>query len=72
LFLWAFFAASVITLLPIWESRRSFVAFARYIFKGELAGGPAKNREVIEGLSNESETRSEPDEKRAMDKAQAA
>ncbi|KAI0163656.1 putative sodium/proline symporter [Pestalotiopsis sp. NC0098] len=30
-FLWAFFATSVITLLPIWESRDSLVKFARFV-----------------------------------------
>ncbi|OAG37428.1 hypothetical protein AYO21_08394 [Fonsecaea monophora] len=30
-FLWAFYASTVITLLPIWEGRRSIVAFRRFL-----------------------------------------
>ncbi|KIW81909.1 hypothetical protein Z517_04935 [Fonsecaea pedrosoi CBS 271.37] len=30
-FLWAFYASTVITLLPIWEGRRSIAAFCRFL-----------------------------------------
>lgn len=33
LFLWAFYAASVITLLPIWEGRHSIRAFLKFMFE---------------------------------------
>lgn len=34
LFLWAFYAGATITLLPIWEGRKSMKLFAVYIMKG--------------------------------------
>ncbi|RFU25541.1 hypothetical protein B7463_g10794, partial [Scytalidium lignicola] len=35
LFLWAFYASSTITLLPIWEGRKAMRLFAIYLFKGK-------------------------------------
>ncbi|KAJ5701941.1 hypothetical protein N7488_009489 [Penicillium malachiteum] len=49
-FLWAFFAASVITFLPIWESRQSLARFARYVFRFETPNTDPQVT-VIEGLS---------------------
>lgn len=34
-FLWAFYATIVITMLPIWESRRSIVKFCKYFITGK-------------------------------------
>ncbi|KAF5615599.1 Na+ solute symporter [Fusarium tjaetaba] len=49
LFLWAFYAASTITLLPLWEGRHSIIAFFRFLFKskGKTA---AETRVILEGL----------------------
>ncbi|TVY58251.1 putative urea active transporter 1 [Lachnellula cervina] len=54
-FLWAFFAAGTITLLPIWESRDSLAKFARYIFSRRISKtGP----QVTVGMQPEKNSRS--------------
>ncbi|KAJ6008217.1 hypothetical protein N7540_012193 [Penicillium herquei] len=57
-FLWAFFAASVITLLPIWESRQSLVRFAQYVFRFETPNTDPQVM-VIEGVSRANSIREE-------------
>lgn len=47
LFLWAFYASGTITLLPIWEGRKSIVSFFGYIAKGRVARKP--NTVMLEG-----------------------
>lgn len=47
-FLWAFFAALVITLLPIWEGRKSIALLARHMFSGK--NGATASGEVLEGV----------------------
>ncbi|KAK4617675.1 putative urea active transporter 1, partial [Fulvia fulva] len=48
-FLWAFFAASTITLIPIWEGRKTIVAVTKSMF-GLKAKSNGKREEVIHGL----------------------
>ncbi|KAF5584583.1 Na+ solute symporter [Fusarium pseudoanthophilum] len=49
LFLWAFYAASTITLLPLWEGRHSIIAFSRFLFKSKDKTA-AETRVILEGL----------------------
>ncbi|KAL3420531.1 sodium symporter family protein [Phlyctema vagabunda] len=62
-FLWAFFATTIITLLPIWESRASLASFARYIFSGKISTAGPPQAQVTMGISSEkgsSHSTSEP------------
>lgn len=49
LFLWAFYASMTITLLPIWEGRKSLKLFVIYIVKGRRGITEATLPEVTEG-----------------------
>ncbi|KUJ13090.1 Na+/solute symporter [Mollisia scopiformis] len=52
-FLWAFYASSVITLLPLWEGRHSIASFALFTF-GIRSKKSKTNGEFIEGLRTDS------------------
>jgi hypothetical protein len=64
LFLWAFYAAGTITLLPIWEGRKSLKLFAVYIVRGrrglketilpEVTAGEEVTHEGVPGSSDRS------------------
>lgn len=48
-FLWAFFAASVITIFPIWEGRKSIALLFGYLFTSKR--GSAQSPEVLTGVA---------------------
>jgi hypothetical protein len=45
-FIWAFFAAGVITLLPLWEGRHTLALFAKFMV------GKAPTKTTIEALDS--------------------
>lgn len=55
-FLWAFFAALVITLLPIWEARKSLAMLAAYILRG--GSKSSKHAKTLNGVVVESRNES--------------
>lgn len=64
--------ATVITLLPIWESRESLAKFARYVFSGKITrNGPSIVTMGIpeENSANESSTEAVMTEKHTVDKS---
>ena len=48
--MWAFYATCTITLLPIWEGKRSMKLFFVYIFKGK---GELKRHAVAQVMATE-------------------
>lgn len=49
-FLWAFYASSIITLLPVWEGRRSIKSFALFMIGKSKTTKRGNDIDVMDGL----------------------